>query len=93
MGILTLFTSASHPRNLQTQDLNAEKPIDFKQKQILWADSVLATMSLEQKIGQLFMISAFSNRNENDYRRVEEQIKKYHLIILLRMMSCKNPIN
>jgi beta-N-acetylhexosaminidase len=79
MGILTLFTSASHPRNLQTQDLNAEKPIDFKQKQILWADSVLATMSLEQKIGQLFMISAFTNRNENDYRRVEEQIRKYHL--------------
>jgi beta-glucosidase-like glycosyl hydrolase len=36
-------------------------------------------MTLEQKIGQLFMIAAFSNRNENDYRRVEEQIRKYHL--------------
>jgi beta-glucosidase-like glycosyl hydrolase/CubicO group peptidase (beta-lactamase class C family) len=25
------------------------------------------------------MIAAFSNRNENDYRRVEEQIRKYHI--------------
>jgi len=80
LGIFTFFISAN---NLQyyspKQHLISVKSSDFKQKQALWADSVLATMTLEQKIGQLFMIAAFSNRNENDYRRLEEQIRKYHI--------------
>ena len=80
LGVFTFFISAN---NLQyyspKQHLISVKSSDFKQKQALWADSVLATMTLEQKIGQLFMIAAFSNRNENDYRRVEEQIRKYHI--------------
>ncbi len=80
LGIFTLFVSANNPKvDSLPQSLISKKPLDFKQKQVVWADSVLATMTLEQKIGQLFMIAAFSNRNENDYRRVEEQIRKYHI--------------
>ncbi len=45
----------------------------------IWADSVLASLSLDQKIGQLFMIATYSNRNEKYYQGVEDQIKKYHL--------------
>lgn len=29
-----------------------------------WADSVFATLSLDQKIGQLFMVAAYSNRDQ-----------------------------
>lgn len=80
LGITTLFISATNSNiDNQFSFSQEKKPLDYKQKQALWADSVLATLSLEQKIGQLFMISAFTNRNENDYRRVEEQIRKYHL--------------
>ncbi len=80
LGVFTFFISANNLHYYSPkQNLISPKSSDFKQKQALWVDSVLATMTLEQKIGQLFMIAAFSNRNENDYRRVEEQIRKYHI--------------
>jgi beta-glucosidase-like glycosyl hydrolase/CubicO group peptidase (beta-lactamase class C family) len=51
----------------------------FKEKQWFWADSVLATLSLKEKIGQLFMISTYSNRNESHYAETERLIKQYHV--------------
>ncbi len=46
----------------------------YQLKQAAWVDSTMATMNLDQKIGQLFMISTFSNRNEAEYRKIEDQI-------------------
>ena len=78
--IFALFFSANHPENIRPiLVIDNIKAVDYKQKQALWADSVLNTLSMEQKIGQLFMIAAYSNRNENDYKKIEEQVKKYHL--------------
>lgn len=37
-----------------------------------WADSVLHQMSLDEKIGQLFMIAAYSNKNENYENELEK---------------------
>jgi beta-glucosidase-like glycosyl hydrolase/CubicO group peptidase (beta-lactamase class C family) len=48
-------------------------------KKVQWADSLLSTMTLEQKVGQLFMIATYSNRNEVEYAKIESQIKKYNL--------------
>ncbi len=44
-----------------------------------WADSILATMTLDEKIGQLFMLAAFSNRSETEYRATEKLIRDYHI--------------
>ncbi len=44
-----------------------------------WADSTLATMTLDQKIGQFFMIATYSNRNESYYQSVDRLIEDYHL--------------
>ncbi len=51
----------------------------FTEKQSRWADSLLATMTLDEKIGQLFMVATFSNRNEQEYRKIEDQIRKFNL--------------
>ncbi|UBM57222.1 serine hydrolase [Marinilongibacter aquaticus] len=67
-GFLPKNNHAHNP--LATSDTN---------RQIFWADSVLQSMSLEEKIGQLFMISTYSNRNESHYSDIEEKIKKYHI--------------
>lgn len=48
-------------------------------RQSRWADSVLATMTTEEKIGQLFMIATFSNRTETYYQQVEKNIINYKL--------------
>ena len=52
---------------------------DYIDGQYAWADSILAGMTLEEKVGQLFMIATYSNRSEKAYQVIREKIKKYHL--------------
>ncbi|MGK0136915.1 MAG: beta-N-acetylhexosaminidase [Algoriphagus sp.] len=52
---------------------------DFVSDQSVWADSLLNGMSLGEKVGQLFMIETYSNKNERYYQSIQEKIQKYHL--------------
>jgi beta-N-acetylhexosaminidase len=44
-----------------------------------WVDSVLASMNPEERIGQLFMVAAYSNRNEQHHNEIEELIKNHNI--------------
>lgn len=44
-----------------------------------WVDSTLNSMTLEEKIGQLFMIAAYSNRNDVYENNIEALIRKYRI--------------
>ncbi|WP_221389925.1 glycoside hydrolase family 3 N-terminal domain-containing protein [Dyadobacter sp. NIV53] len=44
-----------------------------------WVDSTLETMSTEEKIGQLFMVATFSNRDESHYRNIDRLINDFHI--------------
>ena len=44
-----------------------------------WADSLLLTMTLEEKIGQLFMIPSYSNLDNAHEKSIENLIKNYHV--------------
>ena len=44
-----------------------------------WADSVVRKMSLDEKIGQLFMIAAYSNRDEQHRQKITNLIEEYHI--------------
>ena len=44
-----------------------------------WADSVVRKMSLDEKIGQLFMVAAYSNRDEDHKEHITALIEKYHI--------------
>ena len=44
-----------------------------------WVDSVFTTLSLEDKIGQLFIIRAHSDLGEDHVQSVQDQIQKYHV--------------
>jgi beta-N-acetylhexosaminidase len=54
-------------------------PPVFLEKSTPWADSVLNTLSLEQKIGQLFMVAAWSDPKHQSYdvAGMDLLIKKY----------------
>ena len=57
-------------------------PITYAQKQSnlpqkKWIDSVYNQMSFEEKVGQLFMVAAYSNKNESHYKDVDELVEKY----------------
>jgi beta-N-acetylhexosaminidase len=69
--------------NIATPD--SINTIQLKQKQ--WADSILNTMSIEQKIGQLFIVAAYSNQNENDYQKLQNTIERHQVGGLIFMQG------
>lgn len=50
-----------------------------REKAGAWADSVLSTMSPDKKIGQLFMVAAYSNRDSTHVKEIAELISGYHI--------------
>lgn len=52
-----------------------------------WVDSTLARMTLSQKVGQLMMLPAYSNRDEADYRYLESLVTKHELGGLIFMQG------
>ncbi|MDX5422102.1 MAG: serine hydrolase [Hymenobacteraceae bacterium] len=42
-----------------------------------WVDSVMLTLSPEQRIGQLFMVAAYSNKDERHYREIDTLVSRY----------------
>ncbi len=44
-----------------------------------WADSVLAQLTLDQKLGQLFMVAAYSDKNEEFNAGLETLVTQYHV--------------
>ncbi len=48
-------------------------------EQINWVDSVFSSLSLEEKIAQLFMIRTFSNKDDKYYAETERLIREYNL--------------
>lgn len=51
----------------------------FEKKQSQWADSVFSTLNQDQKLGQLFMVAAYSNRNEAHYQKIDSLVSIYHV--------------
>ena len=59
----------------------------FEITQKKWVDSVLNTLSIDQKIGQLFMIAAYSNKDEKHYQITENLIQQHQLGGLIFMQG------
>lgn len=73
--VLLLFTLHLNPINYT--GTAQEKYNRSPQEQ--WVDSVYNHMSLDEKIGQLFMIRAHSNLGDDHTQSVIRQIEKYHV--------------
>jgi beta-N-acetylhexosaminidase len=62
--------------------VSAKKSSDGDPTGARWADRTLRKMSLEEKVGQLFMVWArveFMNPSGPDYARLRDEMKTYHL--------------
>ncbi|MFN3405145.1 MAG: glycoside hydrolase family 3 N-terminal domain-containing protein [Cytophagaceae bacterium] len=44
-----------------------------------WVDSVMTSLTPEQRLGQLFMVAAYSNKNEKHVQEIEELVSKYNI--------------
>ena len=59
----------------------SDYPLDAssKARQKAWVDSTYSSLSLKEKIGQLYMVQVFSNQDETTLKSILNQIKKYHI--------------
>ncbi|PNW28120.1 glycoside hydrolase family 3 N-terminal domain-containing protein [Formosa algae] len=63
---------------LQTPDTENQKK---------WVDSIFNTLTLDQKIGQLFMIQAYSNRDDKQTDFIKKMIQEYQVGGLIFMQG------
>lgn len=52
---------------------------NYRQAQNSWADSILATMTIDEKIAQLFMVASWSNKDESHAKEIEELVEKQRI--------------
>ncbi len=57
----------------------AQDSIIIIDKQKQWVESVMKKMSFEEKIGQLFMVAAYSNKDQQHIDEISYIIKKYKI--------------
>jgi len=52
-----------------------------------WTDSILSKMTIDQKIGQLFMLAAYTNKDKKHTDYIESIVKKYEIGGLIFMQG------
>ncbi len=72
--------------NASAQTSNQVIP-EFRKVPTPWADSVMQSLSLEQKIGQLFMVAAYSNKDQEHIDEVVGLIENQHIGGLIFMQG------
>ena len=71
---------------IQSQTIDPLRTKDFEAQEI-WVDSILTSMTLDEKIGQLFMVQAYSNLDEKHEEFITEMVTKYHVGNLIFMQG------
>lgn len=74
--LIVLFILFSAPIVFAQQDPLLTE--DYEQ-QLAWVDSIYANMSLQEKVGQLFIVDIFSNKTRKETDKIKEFIKDYHI--------------
>ena len=69
--LLCLFWGHAQSENptFNQKDLDEQK----------WVDSLYTQMTIDEKIGQLFMVMVFSEKDEKHFEVIKEQVEDYHL--------------
>ena len=67
---------------LKAQSVDPLKTLDSI-AQTQWVNSIIDSMSVEEKIGQLFMVAAYSNKGVAHEKFIENLIEKYHIGALI----------
>jgi beta-N-acetylhexosaminidase len=81
---ITLTSFVSHRDSITKQP--GEDPI-YQAAKGVWADSVLSSLQLEEKIAQLFVVAAYSNLGPSHQADLEHLIQQYNVGGLLFMQG------
>ncbi len=75
--LFSLFPFCNTALNFGQDNRLSTIPPPFEKVDTFWVDSVINRLSLEERIAQLFMIRAHSNKGKEHIEHVEKLIKKY----------------
>ena len=64
-----------------------DSPLYLNKEQMEWVDKVYNSLSLDEKVGQLFMIAAYSNKDKDHEKHIENLIKKENIGGLIFMQN------
>ena len=73
--------------SLLISEINAQKPLDplvvlgDELEQKMWVDSIYSSMTIKEKVGQLFVVQAFSNKNKNHKVDIINEIKNNNIVV------------
>ncbi len=67
--------------------LKSSEEIVVNKEEKNWVDSVYTTLTPEQRLGQLFMVAAYSNKNEKHYQELDTLVKRYGIGGLMFMQG------
>ncbi len=76
--IVIIVAVSGFKANNNSSVLKTNPPF-YKYMHNAWVDSVLNSMTIDEKIGQLFMIAAYSNKNQEHINNIKYAIEKYHV--------------
>ena len=76
--VIYVSTCGQNLDPLRTEDYYAQEK---------WVDSILSSMTVDEKIVQLFMIQAYSNLDSVHENKIKEMIQKYHVGNLIFMQG------
>lgn len=86
-AILFLITNCASSKKIAVSGNNeiyipkikSERKTFFKDSdaETRWVDSIYNKMSLDEKVGQLFMVSAYSNRDSTETKSIDQLIQEY----------------
>lgn len=87
LSVLLIITSSAfvEPVFLDSKPKNTLP--DFVVQPSQWADSLINTLTLEQKIGQLLMVAAYSNQNQEHVAKIEQLITEHQIGGLIFMQG------
>ena len=73
--ILSLFIAVS----VSFIDKDKNQEAVFYKPDSRWADSVIKTLTPEERIGQLFMVAAYSNKDKTHIKEIKKLVKEYKI--------------
>ena len=75
LSVTVLLLTAS---GMYAQPQDPLATTDYKQQKA-WVDSIYINMSLQEKVGQLFMVDIFSNRSRAETNKIKKLISDQHI--------------
>ena len=69
---------AANDKNYISKNKGSHKPFfNDSEKENKWVDSLYRSMTIDEKIGQLFMIAGYSNKDESHQKTIEKLVTDY----------------